>query len=434
MALGATCCYNVACEPIRIALAFSACIHRSAQGYRVNIVIIGNGIAGISVAKELRQREPDPTRLAITVIARESYDYYSRIRLPEVFGGGGLGAELLALYKPSWYSEKSIAVRLGQDAVAIDVRSRKIMMSSGGEIPFDRLVLALGADPVRPDIPGAYLPGVFTVREYDDAARVRRAVERNPVSAVVVGGGLLGLEAARHLGDFGVRKLTVLESAIRLLPRQMDERGAQVLADAFRAMGIDVATGVRVARFTGSDRVDGVELEDGREIPAASVVLSMGVRPRIGLAKAAGISTARGIIVDDFLRTAIPEIFAVGDCAEHRSVCLGIIPAALEQAPVCASALLGDYIHPYSGTVPTNTLKIAGLDVFSAGIVERGEGDRCEEVLVGTMPGRYERYLLRDRILVGAIVIGSKERARAAARMMGKTVERELAEPGSPGR
>ncbi len=395
----------------------------------MNVVIIGNGVAGISVAKELRLREGDPGRLAITVIAHESYDYYARIRLPEVFGGGALGAELLALYKPGWYAEKSIAVKLGQDVVAIDAERRQLVLSSGAEISFDALVLAVGADPVRPEIPGAYLPGVFTVREYDDAARVRRSVERDPASAVVVGGGLLGLEAARHLGDFGVHKLTVLEVATRLLPRQMDEGGAAALTEAFRAMGIEVATGVRVARFAGTDRVEAVELEDGRSVPAATVVLSMGVRPRTGLAKAAGLATARGIVVDDFLRTNCPGIFALGDCAEHRAISLGIIPAALEQAPVCAAAILGDLLHPYKGTVPSNTLKVAGLDVFSAGIVERKEGDGCEEILAKTPAGRYERYLLRDGVLVGAIVIGSKERARAAARMMGKIVERELREP-----
>lgn len=392
----------------------------------MNVVIIGNGIAGISVAKELRARQQDPAALSITVLARESYDYYSRIRLPEVFGGHALSAELLSLYKPAWYRERAIDVRLGQDVAFLDRRARRLVMSSGPDIAYDTLVLAIGSDPVRPPLPGIFLPGVLTVRDYDDAARVKRSVERNPESAVVVGGGLLGLEAARHLADSGVRKLTVLETAPRLLPRQLDERGSRILERAFEAMGIRIRTGERVSGFAGENAVDSVMLDGGESILAGTVVLSMGVRPRTGLARAAALSTARGITVNEHLRTSDPTIYAVGDCAEFNGIAWGIIPAAMEMAGPCASAILGDLQHPYGGTLPSNTLKVAGIDLFSAGIVEPEDPAAYEELAFEASAERYERYLIRDGALAGAIVIGSKLKARAVARMMGKGADRGL--------
>lgn len=392
----------------------------------MNVVIIGNGIAGISVAKELRARQADPSTLAITILARESYDYYARIRLPEVFGGHALSAELLSLYKPPWYRERAIDVRLGQNVAAIDRANRRLIMSSGPDLAYDVLVLAIGSDPVRPPMPGAFLPGILIVRDYDDAMRVRRSVERNPESAVVIGGDLLGLEAARHLASSGVKKLTVLETAPRMLPRQLDPHGSLILQRAFEAMNIGIRTGVRVSGFAGDNAVDSVLLEGGEAILAGTVVLSMGVRPRIGLARAAGLTIARGIVVDEALRTSDPSIHAVGDCAEFGGVAWGIIPAAMEMAGPCASAILGDRSNPYRGTMPSNTLKVAGIDLFSAGVVEPAASDEYENMTFEPAPERDERYLIRDGALAGAIVIGSRLKSRAAGRMMGKEADRGL--------
>ena len=292
-------------------------------------LIVGNGVAGISTARELRLRED---KLEICVLARESYDYYSRIRLPEVFGGGILAAELLALYKPSWYAERNIDVFLAREAVHIDRGGHRLMLSSGEELGYDFLVLALGSDSVRPSVPGAFLPGVFTVREYDDAARVRASVQAHPESAAVIGGGLLGIEAARHLQLFGTARVTVLEVAPRLLPRRLDSGGAALLEGKLADMGIAIVTDARLAAFEGRDRLEGLAFASGgreRVLEAGTAVVSMGVRPRLGLAKAAGRATGRGIVVDRFLRTSDPSIYAVGDCAEFGGSVLGIIPAAL---------------------------------------------------------------------------------------------------------
>jgi nitrite reductase (NADH) large subunit len=222
----------------------------------------------------------------------------------------------------------------------------------------------------------------------------------------------------------------VLEVAPRLLPRQLDEGGAALLKRKLEAMGLEIVTGASLSAFKGRDRLEGLSYAAGgveRRLETATAVVSMGVRPRLGLAKAAGIATGRGILVDRSLRTSDPSIYALGDCAEFEGRVYGIIPAAMEQAPCCAAAILGDVSRPYGGTIPSNILKVAGIDLFSAGIVDRSDG--MEELVLDLGAERYERYLLKDGLLVGAIVVGPKERARAAKALMGSPVSRADLEP-----
>jgi len=388
----------------------------------MNVVIVGNGVAGFSVAAALRASESDGSKLALRLISREQYYYYSRIRLPEVLSGGAASPELLSLRKPSWYAARGIEVGLGIEAVGVDRASRRVVLSSGAELAYDALVLALGSEPARPSLPGSLLPGIFALREYDDAARVRAWAVGHPGPVLVLGGGLLGLEAARHLSDGGYGSVTVVEAAPRLLPRQLDAAGAALLGSLLSAMGLGIVTGARAASFAGSDSVEALLLEDGRRLEARTVLLSMGVRPRIGLAKAAGLATGKGILADSFLRTSDPRIYALGDCAEAAGSCLGIIPAALDEAPACAAAVLGDESRPYAGTVPSNTLKVAGIDLSSAGLVEAPAG--AEELRLEPTRGRYERYLFAEGRLAGAIVIGDKIRARAALALVGASADR----------
>lgn len=393
----------------------------------MKVVIVGNGLAGLTVAKELRAREADPAKLSILVLARERHHYYSRIRLPEAFDPSGPGAEALALYKPSWYAERSIEVRLDANVASIDRERRLVSLDTGAAFPYDALVLATGSSPARPELPGVYLPGVSAVREFDDALTVRASVSAHPASAVTVGGGLLGLEAARHLGLAGVGKVLVLEAAPRLLPRQLDAEGASVLAEALGGLGIETRTAVKVAGFEGRLRVEAVLLEGGERLPADTVLISMGVRPRIGLAAASGLKTAKGVLVDEALRTSDPAIYAVGDCAEFKGAVWGIIPAALEEAPCCAAAILGDSSAPYCGTIPANSLKVAGVELASFGAAAEPPAG-AELLRSAPGKGRYEKYVLSESKLVGAIVMGSKEKARKVQGLIGKEVGRAAAE------
>lgn len=393
----------------------------------MKVVIIGNGVAGVQVAKELRAREPDAAKVSILILARERHHYYSRIRLPEAFDPAGPSAEGLALYKPSWYAERSIELRLDANVAAIDRAAHSVLLDTGAQLPYDALVIATGSSPARPELPGVYLPGVSAVREFDDALTVRASVSAKPEAAVVIGGGLLGLEAARHLGLSGVGKVSVLEAAPRLLPRQLDAEGASILASALAGLGIETRVAVKVAGFGGKARVESVALEGGESLAAGTVIISMGVRPRIGLAQAAGLKTGRGIVVDDFLRTNDPSIYALGDCAEYKGAVWGIIPAAMDEAPCCAAAILGDASRPYAGTLPANSLKVAGVELASFGAA--AEPPAGAEILRGkTGEGRYEKYVLSEGKLSGAIVMGSKEKARKVQALVGKAMGRAEAE------
>jgi len=393
----------------------------------MKVIIVGNGVAGVSVAKELRAREPDTAKLSILILARERHHYYSRIRLPEAFDPAGPSAEALALYKPSWYAERSIEVRLDANVAAIDRQGKTVSLDTGAQLPYDALILASGSSPARPELPGVYLPGVSAVREFDDALTVRASVAANPEAAVVIGGGLLGLEAARHLELSGVRKVTVLEAAPRLLPRQLDAAGAGVLASALAGLGIETRVAVKVSGFEGRTRVESVALEGGEGLPAGTAIISMGVRPRIGLAQAAGLKTARGIVVDDYLRTSDPSVYALGDCAEYRGAVWGIIPAAMDEAPCCAAAVLGDASRPYAGTLPANSLKVAGVELASFGAA--AEPPEGAEIIRGRDgEGRYEKYVLSEGRLAGAIVMGSKDKARKVQALVGKAMGRAEAE------
>ncbi len=414
----------------------------------MKVVIIGNGIAGINVAQALRNAEakgsPCAEPLSIEVFAAEAHPFYSRIRLPEVLSGE-TDPDGIVFYKPDWYEKKAIAVRTGCPISSVDADSRRVTLLDGSSVPYDRLVLATGSFANHPPIPGSRLPGVFTLRTMDDAKAIRENAKAHPASASVIGGGLLGLEAARALKDAGVAEVRVFEIFARLLPRQLDETGAAMLKARFLAQGIEVVTSAETAEFPaaadGSNRAGFVRLKDGREFPSDTTVLSMGVKPNVELASSIGLAINRGIVVDSSMRTSDPYIYAVGDCAEFQGVVWGIIPAALEQAPVAARAILASCgmlpeteATPYAQTVPKTSLKVADVELLSMGkaiLSPEEEASGSFETLSRALPdeGRYEKYVLSrgegDTLtLVGAIVYGFKKHQAIAQKLMGKPVTR----------
>lgn len=393
----------------------------------MKVIVLGNGIAGVLVASELRRIVAD---CSITIFSTEPYPYYFRIKLPEAVAEG-LDIEALAAHPPEWYARRSIESRTGMEAISIDTAAKTVAFADGSAAGYDYLVLALGADSNRPPIPGAELRGCFTLRSYDDAASLRSWALARDEPVACLGGGLLGLEAASALRAAGARKVTVFELFPRLLPRQLDVEGARLLRKILEAKGLDFVLPCETEAVLGASRCEGLRLKDGRIFGAGTILFSMGVRPRIALAKAAGIATNKGILVDGAMRTSAPGVFAAGDCAEFSGSCPGTLPVAMEQAPVAARSVAEGIAGrepavSYAGTAPRNVLKVSGVDLCSVGEAATLQDPASEGYSVlsrsweaGEMP-KYEKYLLKDGKLAGAIILGSRENALWAARTVGK--------------
>jgi nitrite reductase (NADH) large subunit len=390
-------------------------------------VIVGNGIAGIMVAARLRTLEPDENRLQVEIYTRESIEYYSRIRLPEVFSSH-LNAEDLEIYKPSWYEQKHIQVFKNQEVTRLDPGARRIYTKNGTAIPYDELVLSTGADSYKPPIQNVDLDGVFTIREYGDADAIRRYLTTGTRHAVVVGGGLLGLEAARFLQVPEVEDVTIVEIMPRLLPRQLDQTGSKMLQSVIEGPHCFIRLGAEVASFLGDTKVRGLRLAGGGELPSETALISAGISPRIALARDAGLKVRKGVIVDEHLRTSAEHIWAAGDIAEFQGVVWGIIPAAMDHAPVVAANILGPDPVVYHQTIPQNTLKVAGMNVTSIGKVNFEKGEEARYQVIEKSDDahkRYEKYVLHDGLLVGCILLGSRDNYGFATQRIRKPVTAE---------
>lgn len=373
-------------------------------------VIIGQGVAGVNAARSLAQVRSNDDE--IHIYTDEQYLYYPRPRLP-AFLAGEITLDELILYPAEWYEKRGIQVHLGQTVTAVDPGARNITLADGRRVEYDRLLLANGSRPNVPPIKGADKKGVFTLRTIANALEIQafaRTVER----AVVIGGGLLGLEAARAVSALGP-KVTVVEFFERLLPRQLDFEGAQVLQREMERFGLTIITGAATEEILGDGAVRGIRLKDGREIPGEMVIISAGIRPNTELAAAAGIQVQRGVVVDNAMRTSAEDIWAAGDVAEFEGRIWGIVTAATEQARVAAAnmaAPAGETPATYVDIIPSNTLKVVGIDLTSIGLVNP-EGDGYEEVRrVDEAAGRYEKLVLKDGRIVGAILLGNKDKVR----------------------
>jgi len=374
----------------------------------MQVVIIGNGIAGTLAAKTLRETDPD---VGIEIFAAEPYLYYPRPNLIE-FLAGSLPFERLFAFPEKWYGQHRIDVRTGVAVERIVPDARHITVG-GRRVPYDALLLASGAGAAVPPLPGADKAGVFTLRTLGDAlAILDRLNGRGP--AVVLGGGLLGLEIARALRCRGVG-VEVAEVFDYLLPRQLDPAGGAILRAAIERLGIRVRLGSPAEEILGDAEVRGVRFKGGAVVDAGLVILAMGVRPNLGLAKEAGLRTDRGVVVNEFLRTSDPAIFAAGDGIQRGESVFGIIPASFDQARIVGANILGQK-KVYEGTVPSNTLNVAGVALTSVGTVNP-QGPGYEEIrLERPEEGIYKKIVLRNDALVGAIWMGSKNGVAAIAR------------------
>jgi len=345
----------------------------------------------------------DRERFDIEVIGAEPHPNYNRILLSSVLAGEKEIDEIV-LHSHEWYERNHIKLAVGEAVVKLDAGAKTVITASGRATGYDTLVLATGSRPVVPPLAGLELAGVCAFRNIADLELMREA-SRHGGRAIVVGGGLLGLEAAFGLMRRGMT-VTVLHLMQSLMERQLDEAAGLLLQRDLERSGITVLTKAQTEAIVGDNRVKAAQLADGRELAADLVVFAVGVRANIDLARAAGLDVNRGIIVDDFMATSEPGIFAVGECIEHHGQTFGLVGPLWEQARICAVVLCGDRPAPYVAPVPHTSLKVTGVDVFSAGVLEaRDDGDE-EITLRDGGRGQYKKLIVRDGSLAGAILYG----------------------------
>jgi nitrite reductase (NADH) large subunit len=362
------------------------------------LVVVGNGMAGMACLEQILAYTP---RFEVTVFGDETHVNYNRVLLSSVLAGEKT-ADDIVLHPIEWYQQLAIDLRLGVRIIDVDAIAKTVTGDDGSMTSFDRLLLATGSTAWRPPIAGLDQDGVFVFRTLDDT---RELLQRSGpgVRAVVIGGGLLGLEAARGLQVQGCH-VTVVHLMPTLMERQLDPDGGHYLAGKMEDLGIRVLPGRSTAAVLGNGRVEGVALEDGELLEADVVVVAAGIRPNVELGHRAGLHVNRGIVVNDHMETSHPDIFAVGECVEHRGVCYGLIAPLLEQGKVLAATITGNRGPVYAGTVQAAQLKIMGVDVFSAGdwSEQHAEPVRYEDRALGV----YKKLTVRDGKLVGVILVG----------------------------
>jgi nitrite reductase (NADH) large subunit len=364
------------------------------------LIVIGNGMAAARLVDELARRALG--RYAVAVIGEEPRLAYNRVLLSALLADE-VGFDDIELRPARWWRDRGVTLRYGVRATAVDAAARNVTLAGGTRLSFSKLVFATGSQPIKPDIPGMDLPGVLTFRDVDDVNAIA-AAKAAGTRVVVIGGGLLGLEAAYGLAKAGAR-VTLLHLMDRLMERQLDHRAALMLQRAVEARGIAVRLQAQTARIAGNGRVEGVELRDGTTIAADAVVVAVGIRANAALARTAGLEVGRGIVVDDHLETNAAGVHAIGECAEHRGCCYGLVEPAYEQAQLLARRLAGEHAS-YPGSVLATNLKVSGVNVFSAGDFLGATAEAEEIVLSDPAAGVYKKLVIAHGRLVGAVLFG----------------------------
>jgi nitrite reductase (NADH) large subunit len=364
------------------------------------LVVVGNGMAGVGCVEQILKHE---AKFQITIFGEETHVNYNRILLSSVLAGEKT-ADDIALNSLEWYQQSQIELRLGVRIRDIDADRKTVTGDDGSVTAFDKLLLATGSNPLIPPMEGVKKAGVYVFRNLDDTrALLERA--RKGLKAVVIGGGLLGLEAARGLQVQGC-EVTVVHLMDRLMERQLDLTGGGYLKSKMECLGIKVLLEKNTTAILGNGKVEGIAFRDGTSIEAEIVVIAAGIRPNVELGRKAGLQVNRAIVVNDYMETSHPDIFAVGECVEHKGICYGLVAPLLEQGKVLAATISGNKGPCYEGSVTAAKLKIMGVDVFSAGdFSETAPGTdvvRYEDAALGI----YKKLTLRDGKLAGAILVG----------------------------
>jgi len=359
-------------------------------------VIVGNGVAGVTAAQSIVRADPSAE---VHIFGAEPYPYYRRPLLWE-FIAGQIEQDELTFRPPEWYAQRGIHLHLGIRATTLGPAAHRLTLADGSQADYDRALLATGGRPFVPPCEGTDKEGVFTLRTLDDA-RAIKAYARQVATAVVIGGGLLGLEIFPYL-----------------LPRQLDQEGAQVLQSLLEEQGLQVITGAATEAVLGDVCADCIRLKDRRIVGGDLVLFSTGIRSEVSLAQEAGLEVNRGVVVDGYLQTSAEDIFAAGDAAEFDGRVYGIIPPAIEQARVAAANMVAPGSTTYTGTLPTTTLKVAGAELTSLGecVVEGDEYTQLRHA--DPAAGHYRKVVLRDGHIVGAILLNDTERTKPITQLV----------------
>lgn len=363
------------------------------------LVIIGNGMAAARLVDELAKTALG--RYAVAVIGDEPRLAYNRVLLSSVLAGEATSQEI-ELKPAAWWRDRGVTLKYGARATSVDLAAREVTTATGKRIGFSKLVFATGSAALRLPVPGGDLAGVHVFRDSHDVDRlIDLAAQKKRV--VVVGGGLLGLEAAYGLAKAGA-DVTLIHLMDRLMERQLDGAAAALLKELVERKGVRILLNANTARIHGTDGVERVELADGRMLAADAVIFAAGIRPNTALAKEAGVSVNRGIVVDDAMATASEGVYALGECAEHRGTCYGLVEPAYEQAKVLARHLAGRDAA-YTGSILSTNLKVSGVGVFSAGDFMAAEGSETL-LLNDARRGTYKKLVIAAGRLTGAVLVG----------------------------
>ncbi len=383
----------------------------------MNFVIAGNGIAAITAARTIAAAHLEAT---IEIYTDEPHPYYQRPRLIQFLAGGLQLADLYA-YPPEWYRSKGITIHLATAVTELDAATRRLALDNGEEVSYDRLLLAVGSSPFQPPLEGMRQEGVFTLRTIDDALAIKSHAEsclaRGQRDAVIIGGGLLGLECAHALATLGL-EVTVLQRGPWLLHKQIDQQGAVVLEDLLRRLGVRCLSNVVPEAILSDGGASGVRLEDGRTVSGHLVLCAAGVRSNADLAKGAGLKVDHGVLVDSEMRTSADQVYAAGDVAQYGREMWCIIPAAVNQARVAGANMVSPGSATYGGTVPSTTLKVVGADLTSVGLINAPDDGYTELRRSDPASGVYQKLVLHEGHVVGAILLGARERVPAVSRLI----------------
>jgi nitrite reductase (NADH) large subunit len=367
---------------------------------KTRLVVIGNGMAGIRTIEEFLKMSPN--EFEITVFGAEPQPNYNRILLSPVLSGE-MSFQDTVLNDWDWYEKNHITLHAGKLVTKIDRHRCTVESEDGLVVPYDRLLIATGSNPIMLPIPGMNLPGVLAYRSIDDVEKMLAAA-KTMKRAVVIGGGLLGLEAANGLSLQGM-EVSVVHLCDWPMERQLDKVGGGLLKDALEKRGLKFYLSRQTEAILGDDAVTGLRFKDGEEIPADLVIMAAGIRPNIALAKSAGIHCERGIVVNDTMQTYDPKIYSVGECVQHRGQTYGLVAPLFDQAKIAANHLAEYGRMRYEGSSVSTKLKVTGIDLFSAGDFNPGPGDE-ELLLQDAARGVYKKLVLRNNKLRGAVMYG----------------------------